>query len=201
MTTAAAILTSVWFLTAFVIRIAIQVRRTGDSGVRMTSSLISLAGATKVLFTAATIAVGVGPALVAADVMAPAEALNSAPGRWLGLGLAVAGIVATFVAQLAMGRSWRIGVDPAEHTDLVTGGVFAVVRNPIFSTMLVTSAGLTLMVPTAVGVAATALMLVALELQVRGVEEPYLHSTHGAAFAAYTARVGRFVPVLGRQTR
>jgi protein-S-isoprenylcysteine O-methyltransferase Ste14 len=41
-------------------------------------------------------------------------------------------------------------------------------------------------------------LFAALELQTRAVEEPYLLRTHGEAYAAYAARVGRFVPGLGR---
>ena len=37
-----------------------------------------------------------------------------------------------------------------------------------------------------------------LELQVRAVEEPYLLRTHGDAYRAYAARVGRFLPGVGR---
>jgi protein-S-isoprenylcysteine O-methyltransferase Ste14 len=111
-----------------------------------------------------------------------------------GLVLAGAGIGLTFWAQLAMGASWRIGVDPAERTALVTSGPFAVVRNPIFSTMALTAVGLTLMAPTAIGLIALAVLVGALEIQVRGVEEPYLRGVHGEAFAAYAARTGRFVP-------
>ena len=38
----------------------------------------------------------------------------------------------------------------------------------------------------------------AVQLQVRVVEEPYLLATHGKTYAAYAARVGRFVPGAGR---
>ncbi|MDQ3757610.1 MAG: isoprenylcysteine carboxylmethyltransferase family protein, partial [Actinomycetota bacterium] len=65
----------------------------------------------------------------------------------LGLVLAVGGIAATLYAQIAMGSSWRIGVDPRERTELVTSGPFGLVRNPIFAAMLPTGLGLTLLVP------------------------------------------------------
>jgi hypothetical protein len=45
----------------------------------------------------------------------------------------------TVIAQFAMAESWRIGVDPNERTPLVTTGAFAMVRNPIFTAMLVTA--------------------------------------------------------------
>lgn len=44
-------------------------------------------------------------------------------------------------AQQAMGRSWRIGVDTDERTELVTEGVFGLVRNPVFTAMIVAVGG------------------------------------------------------------
>lgn len=40
--------------------------------------------------------------------------------------------------------------------------------------------------------------MTALELQLRAVEEPYLLTAHGHAYATYAARVGRFAPGTGR---
>lgn len=118
-----------------------------------------------------------------------------------GAGLAVAGIAATFFAQVQMGSAWRIGVDHDERTELVTSGVFGWVRNPIFTAMLVTGAGLALMVPNAVALVGWVSLVVAVELQVRVVEEPYLRQLHGAPFERYLATVGRFLPWVGRSRR
>ena len=71
-----------------------------------------------------------------------------------GLVLLVLGTTATLTARTRIGASWRIGVDDAERTDLVTTGVFALVRNPIFTAMAAAQAGLALAVPTAVSLAA-----------------------------------------------
>ena len=54
----------------------------------------------------------------------------------LGFALMLVGILSTLWAQLAMGDSWRSGVDVGERTRLVTSGPFAWVRNPIFTSML-----------------------------------------------------------------
>jgi protein-S-isoprenylcysteine O-methyltransferase Ste14 len=43
-----------------------------------------------------------------------------------------------------------------------------------------------------------AVSCVALEIQVRAVEEPYLLRTHPEEYAEYLARAGRFVPGVGR---
>jgi protein-S-isoprenylcysteine O-methyltransferase Ste14 len=46
-------------------------------------------------------------------------------------------------------------------------------------------------------VASFVCLLIAVELQVRFVEEPYLLRTHGQRYRDYASRVGRFVPGLG----
>jgi protein-S-isoprenylcysteine O-methyltransferase Ste14 len=64
--------------------------------------------------------------------------------------------------------------------------------------MVVGWAGFALLVPTWLGFLGAAVVAVALELQVRYVEEPYLLRTHGEAYRDYASRIGRFVPGLGR---
>ena len=116
------------------------------------------------------------------------------PLAWFSFGL---GLAATLYAQLTMGESWRVGVDESERTALVTDGPFALVRNPIFAAMIPTSLGLALMVPNVVALAGFAALVLALEIQVRLVEEPYLRRVHGQAYARYAARTGRFAPRVG----
>ena len=116
----------------------------------------------------------------------------------VGVGAVLVGIALTYVAQTSMGSSWRIGVQGDERTALVVAGPFALVRNPIFSCMLFTAGALAFILPNVLSLAAFLSLLVAVELQVRRVEEPYLLRTHGASYRSYAARVGRFVPGVGR---
>jgi protein-S-isoprenylcysteine O-methyltransferase Ste14 len=186
----------------FGVRTLVQLRRTGSSGFHgvggRPGSAEWLAGIGFVIALAVGFA---APLLALLDVVEPIDALDTTPLHVVGIALTVTGIVATFVAQVAMGTSWRIGVDPGERTALVTTGPFALVRNPIFAAMLPTALGLTLMVPSPVALAGLAGLLLALELQVRAVEEPYLLHVHGDAYADYAARVGRFLPGIGRIAR
>ena len=92
-----------------------------------------------------------------------------------------------------MGATWRIGVRDGERTALVRAGPFAIVRNPIFSCMLLPAAGLTAPLPDALTLASAVCLLVAIEIQMRVVEKPYLPRTHSEACAEYCRRVGRFV--------
>ena len=68
----------------------------------------------------------------------PARAVDSA-GR---VALAVIGIAATVYAQVDMGDSWRIGVESSRDDNACPQGVFGLVRNPIFTAMLVFGLGI-----------------------------------------------------------
>jgi len=195
----ALIIYAVYLGIAFGLRTAIQLRRTGSTGFHglggRPGSAEWIAG---VGFAVALVLGVAAPLLALLGVVEPIAALDVTPVHVAGIVLALAGIAATFYAQVAMGTSWRIGVDPGERTALVTSGPFALVRNPIFAAMLPTALGLTLIVPSWVALLGLAGLTVALELQVRVVEEPYLLRTHGSEYREYAARVGRFVPGLGR---
>jgi len=198
MAAVALVLYCVYLLLAFGLRTLIQLRRTGSTGFHglggRPGSAEWIAGAG---FTLALALGAAAPVLALLGLVEPITALDSAGLHIAGLALALAGIGLTFYAQVAMGTSWRIGVDPAERTELVTSGPFALVRNPIFAAMTPTALGLTLLVPSPVALAGLAGLVVALELQVRVVEEPYLVRAHPGTYPAYAARVGRFVPGVG----
>jgi protein-S-isoprenylcysteine O-methyltransferase Ste14 len=200
MDVAAIVLYGVSLTITFGVRVALQLRRTGSTGLRGlppdADPVEWIAGG---MFIGGLLIGSSAPILALLGVLEPIPALDGALGGSIGLALAVCGIALTFGAQLAMGDSWRVGVDPEERTALVTDGPFRLVRNPIYSAMLPTVFGLVLMVPSALAIGAFVSLLIALELQVRLVEEPYLLRTHGNAYADYAGRVGRFVPGVGRR--
>lgn len=145
------------------------------------------------------IAVGVTASVLAsARAIGQVQTLEGSAVRATGLSLVGAALIVVVGSQRVMGTSWRIGVDQHERTELVTGFPFSLVRNPIFSGMLAFQLGTVLLAPTVVGLAAVALVLIAIELQVRVVEEPHLRRAHGAAYAVYGEHVGRFLPRVGR---
>ncbi len=77
------------------------------------------------------------PLLQLSRVVSPLPVLNHGWVSGAGLTLAACGLGATLYAQLDMGESWRVGVDTTETTALVRGGTFGLVRNPIFTAMIV----------------------------------------------------------------
>jgi protein-S-isoprenylcysteine O-methyltransferase Ste14 len=197
MAVAVLVLEAVFFAVAFGFRTVVQLRTTGDTGWRLRSE-------------GAAAAIG-SAALLVALLLAAAAPLADLAGlaRWneldaptiavAGVTLMVAGSLLTAWAQFAMGASWRIGYDPAERTALVTRGPFRFVRNPIYTAMLVTMIGLALALPNVVSTTLLAVSCVALEIQVRAVEEPHLLATHQEEYTRYLARTGRFVPGLSRR--
>jgi protein-S-isoprenylcysteine O-methyltransferase Ste14 len=198
MAAAALVLFGISLTLTFGVRIAVQVRRTGSTGVRgFATDATLLERFAGVLFVAGLVAGAAAPTLALLGVLEPIAALDGAAGHAVGAVLAIGGILLTFGAQLAMGDAWRIGVDPDERTELVTGGPFGLVRNPIYTAMIPTVLGLVLMVPNVLAAAAFIALVTALELQVRLVEEPHLLRAHGEEYASYAARVGRFVPGVG----
>lgn len=42
------------------------------------------------------------------------------------------GLILSSTASLSIGKSWRIGVDENEKTDLITKGIYKISRNPYF---------------------------------------------------------------------
>lgn len=194
----ALVLFGIYFGMAFVVRTVVQLRRTGDHGFR---GLSGRPGSPRwwagVLFALALLAGLAGP-IAALAGLDPLSGLDHPVIAAVGGAAAIVGIVATFITQYAMGTSWRIGVDAAETTTLVTTGPFGLVRNPVFTAMAFTGIGLTLMTPNIISLTGAVTLLIALQLQVRVVEEPYLLTTLGDTYRRYATTTGRFLPSLGR---
>ncbi|MCY9783446.1 isoprenylcysteine carboxylmethyltransferase family protein [Nocardiopsis sp. EMB25] len=147
-----------------------------------------------VLFAVACLLGAAAPVTaIATEAFAP-----SPPVAWSGIGAMASGLLLVLAAQRGMGDSWRVGVQEDEDTELVTGGLFALVRNPVFTGMAVLLVGMAVALPGPLSAAALVTLVVAVQVQVRLIEEPYLLSTHGAAYRSYAARTGRFLPGLGR---
>lgn len=188
----------IYFGIAFVARTVLQLFRTGDHGFR---GLSGRPGSARwwagILFALALLAGLLGPVAALAG-LEPISTLDHSAIAALGGAAAVVGIIATVITQYAMGTSWRIGVDAEETTTLVTTGPFGLVRNPVFTAMAFTGSGLALMTPNVIALIGVIVLWVALQLQVRIVEEPYLLAKHGEQYWRYAAGNGRFIPGLGR---
>ena len=169
----------IWFLTLFVLRSLILWVKTGSLGINTFKGRIgSLAWCATMSATVGILLAPISP-LATLYNWPMSEMLYNVPlVHWMGAGLSLIGIVGALAAQLAMGESWRIGVDESERTNLVTDGMFRYVRNPIFSFVGVSMLGFFLTVPNGWALIAMVLTAIGIHLQVRFVEEPHLLSVH-----------------------
>ena len=133
MSAVALVLYVVALVVLFGVRSWVQHRRTGSTGFRGISGTPREAGWWGGVLFIAAIALGLAGPLLAVTGTVPADPHPAVAA--VGLVVALTGFAATLAGQTGMGASWRIGVDEAERTDLVTTGVFAHVRNPIFTAM------------------------------------------------------------------
>ena len=193
----ALILYIVWASLAFGWRTIEQRRRTGDSGLRLHAQPNTPQWWAKIGFGVA-ILVGFAAPIAAVAGLPNINALDTTWLHTAGIAVTFIGIVLTVAAQSSMGESWRIGVDADERTELVTDGAFRLVRNPIFTAMLITATGLAMIIPNVISILGLVALVVALEVQVRLVEEPYLRTVQGAEYRAYAQSAGRFAPGIGR---
>jgi protein-S-isoprenylcysteine O-methyltransferase Ste14 len=142
----------------------------------------------------------VGAAVVIAYALWPTGYGYLAPVEWLerlafvyvGLGLLVASLVWTVIAQASLGKSWRIGIDTMNETELVRVGVYRISRNPIFLGMRATLVGLFLVLPNAVTLAVVVLGEALIQIQVR-LEEEFLAAKHGPRYAEYRRNTRRWL--------
>lgn len=111
---------------------------------------------------------------------------------WLGVALCLVGILILVLSLVSFGKSFRVGIDVDQPGQLVTTGVFAVSRNPIYVGFFIFLLGQLLVspdwVPLIYLVAATALF----HRQVLR-EEDFMRQQYGHLFADYCRHVRRYV--------
>jgi protein-S-isoprenylcysteine O-methyltransferase Ste14 len=122
-------------------------------------------------------------------------------GLALGLALIVAGYAGTLWCYATLGDTWRMGVNRAEKSPLVTRGPYRRVRHPIYLFQIIVLAGVAILLPTAVSLMMLLLHLLCVLVKALD-EEAHLLTVHGRAYRDYLSRTGRFFPrFLVRESR
>lgn len=122
----------------------------------------------------------------------PIAWLENSVVKIAGLALMAFALAWTAVAQMQMGKSWRIGIDTENKTELVEKGLFTISRNPIFFGMRSALFGFFLTLPNAFTLLAIVLADVLMQIQVR-LEEEFLRNSHGESYDAYCRKVRRWI--------
>jgi protein-S-isoprenylcysteine O-methyltransferase Ste14 len=115
--------------------------------------------------------------------------------EWLvytGLFIVHAALVWIVIAQHHMKQSWRIGIDEKNKTSLVTTGLFSISRNPVFLGMILSTAGIFLILPNAITFFVAATSFIIIQIQIR-LEEEHLQKMHGSDYSDYKQKVKRLI--------
>ena len=118
--------------------------------------------------------------------------IDAAVVKLLGVVVVCIGLLIFALALWAFADSWRIGIDRTTAGPLITGGIFAWTRNPIYIALDLIAGGTFLLQGRAIFLLLALALAGLLHCEIRR-EERYLASTYGATYRAYCERVGRYV--------
>lgn len=168
---------------------SIAIRRTtGDRPL----AFLSATGAQRVAgltFAASTIAL-----IVAGGI----AARNDTPHLvWCAALIALVGAALVIIAQVQMGRAWRIGVRSGDAPLFVSHGLFRFSRNPIFVGMMLVGLAAAIASGLWWAWAALAIFITSCGVQVR-IEEAHLEASFGVAYRDFRATVPRWFGFGGR---
>jgi len=120
------------------------------------------------------------------------ELFHSEAVAWVGVALCLAGLVLLSLSLLSFGKSFRVGIDTDHPDALVTTGVFALTRNPIYVAFVLVLLGQFLAFPNWILLAYLAAGIWLIRRQILR-EEAFLHERYGREYAEYCKRVRRWL--------
>jgi protein-S-isoprenylcysteine O-methyltransferase Ste14 len=120
------------------------------------------------------------------------EVVHSGMVSWVGVLLCVAGLVLLFLSLVSFGKSFRVGIDQDRPDKLVTTGIFAFSRNPIYVAFGFVLLGQFLLFSNWI---LLVYLIAAAWLFHRQVlrEEEYMRKHYGRQYSEYCERVRRYL--------
>ena len=115
---------------------------------------------------------------------------------WLGLVALVAALVLFRLTHVQLGRNWSISLETRTQHSLVTDGLYAYVRHPMYSSFLLSAVAQILLLPNWVAGPAGLVGFGVLFFFRVGREERLMIETFGENYQAYMRRTARIVPWL-----
>ena len=116
---------------------------------------------------------------------------SAIPG-WLGVLLCLAAIAGFAMTLASFGDSFRVGIDVSTPDKLITSGMFAISRNPIYVCFVLFFIGLFLIHRNIVITAGTILFALVIHKQVLR-EEKFLEAHYGREYDDYRKKVRRYI--------
>lgn len=111
---------------------------------------------------------------------------------WIGVALCFGGLLVLLLSLIAFGKSFRVGIDVDNPDELVTTGVFAVSRNPIYVGFVLVLIGQFLVFPNWIPLVYLAAASWLIHRQILR-EEEFMRSHYGQEYVEYCKRVRRYV--------
>lgn len=112
--------------------------------------------------------------------------------RWIGTALLWISLAWICLAQSAMGRDWKMGVDDRHDGALLTSGVFARSRHPVYLGIRVMLFGQLLVIQSWPALCLWLVSEILVQLQAR-FEEEAMVARHGNRYGAYCSAVRRWL--------
>ena len=120
------------------------------------------------------------------------QLIDSLAAKFIGVALVTTGLIIFTLAYVSFGDSWRVGFDVKTPGALVTTGVFAVSRNPIYLFLDLWFFGIFLINGTLMFLIFAALTAAVVHWQILQ-EEEFLFHLYGQPYQDYLARTQRYV--------
>lgn len=111
---------------------------------------------------------------------------------WIGALFCLSALCLAALAMVSFGTSFRVGIDTDKPGGLVTTGIFAITRNPLYVAFALMLAGEFLIFPGRLLMLYLAAGVALFHRQVLR-EEEFLSAHYGAEFDAYRRRVPRYL--------
>lgn len=106
--------------------------------------------------------------------------------------IATVGAAIVVVAQVQMGRAWRVGVREGDAPLFISHGLFRYSRNPIFVGMMLVGLSAAMVSGTWWSWSALAVFIASCAVQVR-IEEAHLEASFGQSYREFRSSVPRWV--------
>jgi protein-S-isoprenylcysteine O-methyltransferase Ste14 len=119
------------------------------------------------------------------------EFFSSGMVSWIGVAFCLAGLSLLFLSLVSFGKSFRIGIDTGHSDKLVTTGVFAFSRNPIYVAFGFILLGQFLIFPNWILLIYLGAGVWLFHRQVL-LEEAYMKGFYGDEYSRYCERVRRY---------
>lgn len=117
----------------------------------------------------------------------------SVPVRGIGACIGFIGVAVFVISVLTMQDNWRAGVSKTDKTELVTGGIYQISRNPAFLGFDLVYIGVILMFFNWLLFIVSVFAMIMFHLQIVKVEEPFLLEAFGDGYLNYKRKVGRYI--------